>query len=100
MRVQEVLVGLAEAGVAFVRPVGRTKQYWIDRDKWRTVLMGEPPFSPRWVNWRALTRGLTALWREAWTLDEARADGSIFSSKMRSAMQSARNDLLGVAWGW
>ena len=95
MRVQEVLVGLAEAGVAFVRPVGRTKQYGIDRDKWRSVLMGEQVSAPHWVNWRALTRGLTVLWRGAWAIQEARADAYIFSSKMRAAMQSARNDLLG-----
>ncbi|MFH1477629.1 MAG: hypothetical protein ABIH24_09105 [Verrucomicrobiota bacterium] len=95
MRVQEVLVGLAEASVVSVRPVGRTKQYWIDRDKWRSVMMEEQPFVPQWVNWRALTRGLTVIWREAWAIEEARADEYIFSSKMRSAMQAARNDLLG-----
>ena len=100
MRVREVLVGLAEAGVAFVRPVGRSKQYWIDRDKWRSILMGEQIPPPRWVSWRALTRGLTAIWREAWAIEEARADEYIFSSKMRSAMQSARNDLLGSGMGF
>jgi hypothetical protein len=100
MRVQEVLVGLADAGVAFVRPVGRAKQYWIDRDKWRNVLMGEQTSTPRWVNWRALTRGLTAIWREAWAIEESRADEYIFSSKMRSAMQSARNNLLGSGMGF
>ncbi|MBI2440709.1 MAG: hypothetical protein HYV35_04985 [Lentisphaerae bacterium] len=95
MRVQEMLVGLADAGIAFVRPVGRAKHYWIDRDKWRSVLMGDQTSTLRWVNWRALTRGLTAIWRETWAIDEARADEYIFSSKMRSAMQAARNDLLG-----
>jgi hypothetical protein len=100
MRVQEVLVGLAEAGVAFVRPVGRAKQYWIDRDKWRSVLVGEQCSTPQWVNWRALTRGLTAIWREARAIEEARADEYIFSSKMRTAMQSARNDLLGSGMGF
>ena len=100
MRVQEVLVGLAEAEVAFVRPVGRSKQYWIDRDKWRSVLIGEQTAAPRWVNWRALTRGLTAIWREAWAIEPDRADEYIFSSKMRAAMQSARNDLLGSGIGF
>jgi len=100
MRVQEVLVGLAEAGVAFVRPVGRSKQYWIDRDTWRRVLMGGQTSAPQWVNWRALTRSLTAIWREVWAIEEARADEYIFSSKMRAAMQSARNDLLGSGMGF
>lgn len=100
MRVQEVLIGLAEAGVTSVRPVGRTKQYWINRDLWRSVLLGEQISMSHWVNWRALTRGLTVIWREAWSMDEARADEYIFSSKMRSAMQSARNDLLGSGMGF
>ena len=95
MRVQELLVDLADANVVSVRSVGRTKQYRIDRDKWRSVLMGEQPFMPRWINWRALTRGLTAIWRTTWGIEKARADDYIFSSKMRSAMQAARNDLLG-----
>ena len=100
MRVHEVLVGLAGAGVAFVRPVGRAKQYGIDRDKWRSVLLGAQTSTPRWVNWRALTRGLTAIWRATWALEEARADEYIFSSKMRAAMQSARNDLLDSGVGF
>ncbi|MCX6997925.1 MAG: hypothetical protein NTV49_12775 [Kiritimatiellaeota bacterium] len=100
MRVQKVLVGLAEAGVARVRPAGRAKQYWIDRDKWRSVLMGEQAATPRWVNWRALTRGLTAIWRAAWALAEDRADEYIFSSKMRVAVQSARTDLLDSGMGF
>ncbi len=99
MRVQEVLVGLAEAGVAFVRPVGLAKHYWIDRDKWLGILTEKQAAAPRWINWRALTRGLSVIWRQVWALEEARADPYIFSSKMRSAMQSARNDLLGSGMG-
>lgn len=102
MRVQEMLGDLAEAGIAFVRPVSgsKSKQYWIDRDKWRGVLIGEQASTPQWVNWRALIRGLTAIWREVWAIEEARADEYIFSSKMRSAMQSARNDLLSCGMGF
>lgn len=101
MRVQEVLVGLANAGIAFVRPMGRAKRYWIDREKWRNVLIGaEDVPAARWVNWRALTRGLTTIWREAWAIEEDRADEYIFSSKMRAATQSARNDLLGSGMGF
>jgi len=100
MRVQEMLAGLACAGVAEVRPVGRSKQYRIDRDTWQSILTGKQATAPQWVNWRALTRGLTSIWREVWAIDEARADEYIFSSKMRSAMQAARNDLLGSGMGF
>ena len=95
MRVQELFVGLADAGIASVQAMGRVRQYRIDRDKWRSVLVGEDASVPRWVNWRAVMRGLTSIWREAWAIDATRADEYIVSSKMRSAMQSARNDLLG-----
>jgi hypothetical protein len=102
MRVQEMLVDLAEAGIAFVRPVSgsKSRQYWIDRDQWQSVLIREKASTPQWVNWRSLIRGLTTIWREAWAIEEARADEYIFSSKMRSAMQSARNDLLSCGLGF
>ncbi len=95
MRVQEVLTGLADAGFIFVRAAGRTKHYWIDRQRWATVLCSEKVPIPHWVNWRPLTRGLTVIWRAAWTLDEERTDEYIVSSKMREAMRAARDDLHG-----
>ena len=49
----------------------------------------------QWVNWRPLARGLTTIWREVWALDDTRADPYVFSSKMRKAMQAARDDLQG-----
>ena len=42
---------------------------------------------------KAAVRNVTAI-------DETRADEYIFSSKMRSAMKSARNDLLGSGMGF
>ena len=93
MRVQEVLTGLADAGFISLRAAGRAKHYRIDRKRWAPVLCPEGPPDTQWVNWRPLTRGLTALWREAWALDENRADEYIVSSKMRSAMRAARDDL-------
>ena len=92
MRVRELLVGLAEAGVVTMRPVGRAKHYWIDKDRWRPVLL-ERSETPRWIDWRALARGLSVIWRETWSIDEERADDYIFSSNMRMAVRSARDDL-------
>ena len=100
MRVQEVMAGLAEAGIASVHTAGRVKRYSIDRGQWRSILMAECVTAPRWVNWRALTRGLTAIWRGARAIDAARADDYVLSSKMRSAMRSARADLLGSGLGF
>jgi len=95
MRVSEVLSGMAEAGMVTVHSAGRIKHYRADRDQWQSVILPDGPEMPRWVNWRPLARGLTAIWREVWALDENRADMYVFSSKMRKAMQTAGNDLQG-----
>jgi hypothetical protein len=98
MRVRELLIGLAAAGVVKMRQAGRTKHYFIDREKWGSVLLGHLE-NPGWVDGRALFRGLTVLWREVWSIDEERADDYIFSSKMRTAIRSARDGLLASGTG-
>jgi len=95
MRVTEVLAGMAQAGMVTVHSVGRTNHYRADREKWRSVLLPERSGVFQWVNWRSLARGLTVIWREAWALDDTRADAYVFSSKMRMAMQAAKDDLQG-----
>jgi len=95
MRVSEVLSAMAEAGMVTVHSAGRTKHYRADRSQWQSVILSDRSEMPRWVNWRPLIRGLTTLWREVWALDEERADAYVFSSKMRAAMQAARDDLHG-----
>ncbi len=94
MRVQSVLTALANAGYVAVRSEGRSKNYWIDRERWGHVIFPNETAPSQWVNWRPLARGLTAMWREAWSLDEARADKYIVSSKMRAVMKTVRDDLL------
>lgn len=93
MRVSEVLAGMAEAGMATVHSAGRTKHYRVDPSQWRSVILPDVSATPQWVNWRPLTRGLTTIWRELWALDDARSDAYVFSSKMRKAMQEAKDDL-------
>jgi hypothetical protein len=95
VRVTEVLAGLAEAGMVTVHSAGRTRQYRADREKWQSVLLPERPSVFQWMNWRSLTRGLTTIWREVWALEDTRADAYVFSSKMRKAMQAARDGLQG-----
>jgi hypothetical protein len=92
MRVTEVLASMEEAGIVAVYSAGRARQYKLDRKAWSSVLVPEQS-APRWINWRSLLRGLSTIWREAWALDEARADDYVFSSKMRKAMKEARDDL-------
>jgi len=93
MRVSEVLSAMAEAGMVSVHSAGRTKHYRADREQWQSVILPDRSSASKWVNWRPLIRGLTTIWREVWALDEKRADTYVFSSKMRTAMQAARDDL-------
>ncbi len=99
MRVQEILNRLGDAGFASVRTAGRTKTFGLDRESWRGILYPTDASIPQWVNWRLLTRGMTRIWRDAWALDEKRADDYIVSSKMRTAMRAARDDLQGSGVG-
>jgi len=93
VRVTDVLASMAEAGMATMHAVGRTKHYRADRERWRPLFIPDESRAAQWVNWRPLTRGLTTLWREAWALDDTRADAYVVSSKMRQAMRAARDDL-------
>jgi hypothetical protein len=94
MRVQSVMTALANAGYVAVRTEGKSKNYRIDRERWGPVMFPNQAAPSRWVNWRPLARGLTSVWREAWNLDDARADEYIVSSKMRAVMKAVRDDLL------
>lgn len=93
MRVNEILSELEDAGFIRVRPVGKAKQYSIDRALWTSALCLDKTSTFRWLSWRPLARGLTAIWRVASAIDESRADDYIVSSKMREAMRMAREDI-------
>lgn len=95
MRVSEVLADMAEAGIVAMHTAGRTKQYRVDRERWRSVILPDRTNMPQWVNWRPLLRAFAGLWRAVWALDETRADAYIFSSKMRNTMQTVRDDFHG-----
>ncbi len=99
MRVQELMSGLAQAGAVNILPVGRAKEYWIDKEKWWPAIMGYSEI-PRWVDWRSLLRGLTVIWRQIWSIDAERADDYIVSSIMRTAMRNARDDLHASGMGF
>jgi len=92
MRVQSLLTSLAEAGLATVHASGRVKHYRIDRTLWKSILAGSSTPLPSWIDWRALARGLTSLWRCAWAIDVHRADDDISISKTKAAARAARDD--------
>ena len=93
MRVQCLLTSLAEAGLATMHASGRVKHYRIDRTVWQAILVGSSTPLPSWIDWRALARGLTSVWRGAWAIDMHRADDDIAVSKMKAAARAAKDDL-------
>jgi len=99
-RVQDTMVEMAESGQLQVRPSGRMKIYWLDRRQWAEFLIPRSDDFPVWIDWIHLARGLTVLWRGIWAIDAERADDYVASSKMRTTMRAAKNDLLssGIAF--
>ncbi|NLF38000.1 hypothetical protein GX586_01055 [bacterium] len=93
LRVQRVLAGLAEAGFATVHRKGRTKKYEMETERWWKVLMGNEHTPASWIDWRALTRALTRIWRTASAMDAERADDDIVQSELRAALREAHDDL-------
>ena len=99
-RVQDTLIEMATSNLLHVRPSGRLKIYWLDRTLWSGFLSRkEEPF-PVWINWPSLARGLTALWRGIWAIDPTRADDYVASSKMRTIMRQAQDDLFASGIGF
>lgn len=92
-RVQDTMAEMAESGQLLVRPSGRMKIYWLDRSQWTKFLIPRSDDFPVWIDWVHLARGLTVLWRGIWAIDPERADDYVASSKMRTAMRAAQDDL-------
>jgi hypothetical protein len=93
-QVQDTLVAMANSQLVRVRPSGHRKNYRLDEERWWSFLYGDEAPQPEWVDWRALVRGLTALWRGiTGTGRETRSDYAA-ASVARSAMLAARDDLL------
>lgn len=92
-RVQDTLIEMASSGLVFVRPSGRMKIYWLDHDQWDQFLTSKKTPFPAWVNWPLLARGLTTLWRGIWAIAPDQTDDYVISSKMRTTMRQAQDDL-------
>lgn len=92
-QLQDVLVEMATSGAIGVRTVGREKHYWLRSQDWLSWFPGYSPSLFKWIDWRALTRGLIILWRAIFVLNEDHVDEYLISSEMREAMLAAKNDL-------
>jgi len=92
-RVQDTLIEMAASGLVFIRPSGRIKIYWLDHGQWEEFLTSKKAPFPAWVNWPLLARGLTTLWRGIWAIGSDQTDDYVISSKMRTTMRQAQDDL-------
>ena len=93
MQVRAVLLALEQAGIATAHTNGRTRQYSIDRETWRPVLLEMGP-APEWVDWRRLARGLNTIVSGLWAIDAGRADVTVAESLVYDVMRAARDDIL------
>jgi hypothetical protein len=98
-QVQDTLVAMAQSGLVEARCSGRLKSYRLDDERWWSFLYGGKTARPRWIDWRALVRGLSALLEGMDGLVDSQAGAGIAASAARSAMRAARQDLLASGVG-
>jgi hypothetical protein len=91
-RVQDTMVELAVSECVRVRRNGRLKIYEVDQEQWSEFLVPRTAWLPRSIDWLALARGLTTLWRGVWATPPY-GDDYVASSKMRKTMRAAKDDL-------
>ncbi len=60
--IQDTLVDMQQSGVVQLRPIGRTKHYWLHADQWLALLgrAAQPP--PQWVTWAPFFSALEQIW--------------------------------------
>jgi len=93
-QVQDILVEMARSGLVHVQHVGRQKDYSVAGERWCQFLFGSDTPPVQWVDWRALTRGLSILWRGIIDTVPKSSTNYVASSMARRAMRGAREDLL------
>ena len=93
-RVQDTLVEMARSDLVHVQHVGRQKDYWVDGERWCQFLFSKDAPPVQWIDWRALTRGLSVLWRGIASIPAKSVTDYVASSTARRAMRGAREDLL------
>jgi len=93
-QVQDTLVSMARSQLVRTRRSGHRKNYRLDEERWWSFLYGEQAPQPEWIDWRALVRGLTALWRRVGGANREERTDYAAASVARSAMLAARDDLL------
>lgn len=98
-QVQDILFEMAQSSLVSVQRVGHRKDYRLESERWRPFLYSERSSPPEWIDWRALFRGLSELWRGITESLEKPVNQYVASSIAREAMRRARADLLNSGIG-
>jgi len=94
-RVQDTVSDMAAADVFKMRTVGKAKEYFVDSESVRGLL-GGTECNATWFDCRALARGLTTIWRRAFTMREDDLTPYILQSEQDKVLREVKNDLLGA----
>ncbi len=89
----EVIVEVGTSPLVGVRQDGNKKVYRWEHKNWWRLLYEKDVRPPCWIDWRALVRGLTALWRGIVEPSEQITSDYTASSLARRAMRAARRDI-------
>lgn len=97
-RVQDTLLEMYGSGFVKIRSTGHKRIYGVEREVWERFLHVGDFELPRWRPWCPLARALTSIWRGIWAQNSA-SDPYVISSRLRSVIDSAQEDLQESGFG-
>jgi hypothetical protein len=91
-RVQDTLVEMQSAGVFQTRFDGNRKEYRIESERAWHSWFGMTESQADWFHWRPFARGVSRVWKAAFSLKEEGMTPYIFESEMVKVLEVAKED--------
>lgn len=92
-RVQDTLLEMQLAELFQIRFDGNRKEYSLDASKGWQLLFEASSKRAAWFNWRAFARGISIVWKKAFTMKEQDLTADVFESELGKALIASQPDL-------
>lgn len=92
-RVQDTLMEMQLAELFQIRFDGNRKEYSLDASKGWQLLFEATSKRAAWFNWRAFGRGISIVWKKAFTMKEQDLTADLFESEMGKTLIESQPDL-------
>ena len=87
--VQDTLVEMTQSDLVHIRPIGKEKHYWVNKEVWLSFL-GHQDKQIQWINWPSLLSSLEQIWLKLNQDKFLGLDSLVQSSELRALMQKVR----------